>query len=490
MFKLPSTLDLRLRSLHLRSRLGHRSLGIAWLHGTFHLATYHRAEPLAAWHSPAPVRTIEEFTQALSAGIAALKFTGVDTFILLAHETFVHQSEQAPPAPEPARIFLRNRIEKFELENKIRVLSATQRSQSARQDWSFFLHLLPSDLHEQLVTLMRLHRLELTRIVPLTVPLQIILDRLSPTDNQPQVLAIEAGESTALLIGPPRGDLYISRTITTTMAADAARIGTEINRSILFAKQQFAAQIDSIHLLGDSADFALPEIQSRSGPGKTCHAHLISAGHLLDATATLPINHPINLVADHLRRKRRHRLLRRLSLAACWGLLLYSAATTGDYIHRVTREKNHVAQLLVDQPALEQERATLSSQTVVINHRHALVEQAAATSLPPVPTKVFPYFVSQLPPELHLTDTSIRLDSENAVWVLNFEGTLESDAESAQDTLANLQRQLARSPLATYFHDQARALVALPQASPDSPPLQRFVLEATLFTETSSNSLQ
>ncbi len=481
MFKLPANLSLRLRSRRLRSTLGHRSLGIAWLHGTFHAATYNREQTIGAWQSPTPVRTIEEFAQALTTAIERLKFTGVDTFLLLAHERFVHQSEQAPPAAEPARIVLRNRVEKFEQENKLRVLYATQRAQSARQDWSFFLHLLPSDLHEHFVTLMRQNHLELTRIVPLTVPLQILLNRLSPEDDKPQVLAIEAGESTALLIGPPRGDLYISRTITTTMLADPARIGTEINRSILFAKQQFAAQIDDIHLLGDNADFALPEIQARSGPGKTCHAHLISAGHLLDATATLSVKHPVNLVADHLRHKRRHRLIRRLTLASAWSLLVCIGVSTFEYTRETTRQKNHVAQLVTLQSDLEMERSRLLAESEALAYKTSLATQIRASDLPSVTPRAFPYFVSQVPAELRLSTTSLRFDSENTRWLLNFEGTLEADLETAQDTLANFQRQLTRGPLAAHFHDHARALVSLPPATQDTPPLQRFVLEAALF---------
>ncbi len=481
MFKFLSSLSLNLRSRRLRSRLGHRSLGIAWLHGTFQAVTYLRQEPVTAWVSPTPVLTAEDFASALSTALTALKFTGVDTFLLLAHEQFTHQNEQAPPAAEAARIYLRTRVEKFEQENKIRVLSVHQRTASARQDWSFLIHLLPSDFHEKLITALRTPHLELTRIVPLSVPLQILLDRLCPEDQKPQVLAIDTGNATSLLIGPPREKPYISRTITVSMAVDAARIGTEINRSILFAKQQFAAQIDDIHLLGESADQALQEIQARSGPGKTCHAHLITGGHLLDATATLPIKHPVNLVADHLSRIRRNKFIRQLALAASWALLLASASQTFQYLEKSSRETQHLTALSAQQETMEQERAALSAQLTENELQKQLGAQTAATTLPPVPEKAFPYFTSQIPDEIRLSEATIRRDSENSAWLLHFDGQIEADPETASDILTSLQRQLTRSPLSTHFVEQARALVASPSPQHDARPVQRFSLQAALF---------
>ena len=70
------------------------------------------------------------------------------------------------------------------------------------------------------------------------------------------------------MVARGNGELLFSRTMLARWDSDPARIAVEVNRSLLYAKQQFGAVIDRIELLGAVSDNVQAEVQARCGAGK------------------------------------------------------------------------------------------------------------------------------------------------------------------------------------------------------------------------------
>lgn len=475
----PFSSTTRRRGLYLRRQ--YDTLGISWLHGLFQAAIFRRDEFKRAWTSATPVRTIEEFEAALDEALVALRFGGTEVSLLLENDAFVHQAEQAPAFSDSAsRSYLRGRVERYEQEHGP-VLWISQRTVSTRKEATFLLHLLPSSFYGRINGLLLARRLDLTRIVPLVVPLQVALQSLAPKKDQPVLIAADTGDATTVMVGRADGELLFTRTMLARWDSDPARIGVEVNRSVLYAKQQYTAAIDSIWLLGSASDLARTEVQTRCGAGKEVVAHAHTPVDWLQIVAKLPPRHPVNLVAGYLGRKRRQQFIRRLLVAGTWLTLVLLGLDTWTRVYNWRDEQERFSQLQNSQPALLAERDHLRTRNSELQRLRQFVQQTAEDRLPPVPPKFITFLASSLPAEARLSDLSIKWDTTSGKWTFRIEGQVEADEDTGREILGTFQKQLVRSPLHVHFNDSGRSIVAVPGAGLEASAVQRFGLEGTLF---------
>lgn len=458
------------------------TLGLAWIHGQFQATAYRRQAATGTWASPTPVENIEHFAAAVDAALQALDFGGTEAFLILAHEQFVHQMENAPAFNEnAARAYLRARVERHVREQGD-ALWVSQKAESNRKDASYVLHLLPSEFYLRLNEVALRRRLDLTRILPLLVPLQLELANLGEAAGTPVLLAVEAGAATALVVGRTPRDVLFTRTTLTSWKSEPARVAVEVNRSVLYAKQQFAAVVDHIWAVGAAAEGAKAEIEAKCGAGKTVAIHSGGAAHWLDLVARLNARHPINLVAGYLRQKRRNRLFRRVAVAACFlGLVLLG-------LDAWTREQAWSTELAglralgATEETLRAEYVRLSERNQEVQQAQAVVDALEADRLPPVPPKFLGLLATMLPSEARLSELTVRWDPNERRWMFRADGNIEADEETARSLVASLGRQLARSPLRIHVIETARGGTSAVLQG-DGTVLQGFTLEGGIFED-------
>ncbi|MGC4072599.1 MAG: hypothetical protein QM760_08790 [Nibricoccus sp.] len=457
------------------------TLGIAWMHGSFHAAVFRRQSLVASWSCDVEVPGVEDFEYAFDSALGALGFKGEEVFLILAHDQFIHQAEQAPAFSEAAsRSYLRGRVERHEKEQEP-VLWVSQRTLSARQESAFVLHMLPSAFYGRLNSLLLARRLDLTRILPVSVPLQLILESLDTPKEQPVLIAAETGSATTVLAARNDGQLLFSRTLLARWDADPARLGVEVNRSLLYAKQQFSALIDRVWLLGEANEAARGEVQTRCGNGKEITVRASAPVDWLQAVARLSPRHPVNLVAGYLGRKRRHQFVRRALIAGCWlgfGLLALDAWTRSS---RWQEEHKRLASLTANETVLHETRARLEVRNKSADVHRLFIKQASEDRLPQVPSRLLAFISSTLPADANLTDFNVKWEPATGVWSFRLEGQIEGDEETAREALTAFQKQLVKSPLRARFNDATRVIVPIPVVGTELPAAQRFNLEGTLF---------
>jgi hypothetical protein len=456
-------------------------LGLAWLHGSLQATVFRRQATVSTWVSAKPVRTLEEWETGLDLAIEQLKFGGSEVFLILEHDQFVHQPEVAPAFTESAtRAYLRSRVQRFEKEREP-VLWISQRTVSTRKESTFLLHMLPAAFYGQLSRAVLARRLDLTRILPLVVPLQLLLESPAPAPEQMVLVATEAGDATTLMVARSSGELLFARTMLARWDADPARIAVEVNRSLLYAKQQFGAVVDRIEFLGSASEQLQAEVRAKCGPDKPISVRPTDSQTWLQAVAKLSPRHPVNLVVSYLGRKRRRQFLRRALLAACWlGLALTSldAWTTWQTFEsdrvKLVRLQRREAEILKERDELR------ARSKIVANHRE-LIRQVAEDKLPPVAVRFLSYLGGIRAPEMQFTDYAAKWDASTGGWTFKIDGLIEGDEETAKESLTAFERTVEKSPLRARFNESTRVLILMPAAGPDAAPVHRFTVEGGLF---------
>jgi hypothetical protein len=457
------------------------NLVIGWLHGTLHAAVFHRQKMLVSWSAAAPVHTLEEFEPAIDEALTALMFAGTEVSLLLENEPFVHQTEQAPGNSDAlAASYLKARVARHEKEHG-RVLWTSQQTVSIKQDRSYILHLLPGVFYDALQRMMSRRRLVLAQILPLIAPLQRELNRFPISKGRPVLVAVEAGGATIILVAQVGGQVLITRTILASWTADPGRIGLEINRSLLYANQQFGLSVERIWLLGQT-NHSTAQVSAKCGAGKQITVLPTAPVEWMQAVVKLPAVHPANLVTGYLLRKRRSLYVRTLLMAACWlglGLLamdLWNGTQAWEAAHR------RFADLTAREASLAVERDQLIARNRTVERQRELIRQLDTERLPSVPGRFLALLAGSLPAEMRLIEYSIKWNGTAEGWAFRLEGSVETDEETAREIVGNWQRQLSKNPLRVRFSEVARAVISAPSAPGASgPELQRFNLEGTLF---------
>lgn len=462
------------------SRRPYDVLGLAWIHGSLHAAIFRRQALKRSWECPTVVRTAEEFEAALDEAVVSLRFGGSEVFLILEHDQFVHQSELAPAFSDAAaKAYLRGRVERFEQDHGP-ALWISQKTSSARKEASFLIHLLPSEFYGKINGALLARRLDLTRILPVVVPLQLTLAALNPEKEQPVLIAADTGDSTTVMVGRPNGELLFARTMLARWDTDPARIGVEVNRSVLYAKQQFGTIVEKIWLLGSAGEAARTEVQTRCGAGKDVSIQASTAVNWLQAVAKLTPRHPINLVAGYLGRKRRQQFSRRVAIAACWLTLSLLGLDAWTSLQNQAEEKVHLASLQKSEATLLEQRDHLTVRNAEAERLRALIRDVSEDRLPPVAGRLLPYLANGLPSEIQLTEYTVKWDAAALRWSFHVEGQIEGDEESNREVVGNFQKQLERGPLHAHLSDNSRGFVAVTAAG-ENNLIQRFSWEGTLF---------
>jgi len=468
----------------LPTRIGARNsdvLGFAWLNGSLHAAAFRRQKMTHSWSCSTPVRTVAEFEAVIDEALVSVEFAGTDTFIVLENEIFAHQADDIPLFAESAqRAYLKSRVQRHEKENGP-VLWVMQPLITLHQKQSILLHLLPKSFYVELHHVLLKRHLDLTRILPLIVPLQYELNRIPAGKNTTVIVAAEIGTSTAVVAGRVGGPLLFSRTILADLNREPSRVGVEVNRSLLYTKQHFESAASSVWLMAQNGVSAAAELQAKCGAGKKVVALPSTPVDWLQSAAKLSPQQPINLLSRYLKAKRRTQFIRGGFLIIAW---LGLALMISSYFHAASDWRTEQAQLIrlrdresdlrADRERLERRNSSTERDLAFANH-------VTTDRLPPVPASLLGFVAKLLPEGARLVEFNVRWDAEAGSWSFQFNGSIEADDETARTLIAVLQDELAKSPLRVRFNENGRVLMATPLVTPGAPEVQRFNLEGVLF---------
>ena len=195
----------------------------------------------------------------------------------------------------------------------------------------------------------------------------------------------------------------------------------------------------------------------------------------------MPLRHPINLIAGHLKRKRQQRAIRRVLLIASWVGLAFLGVDTWTSGQSWREEERQYRDLLANESKMSSEREHLVARNAAVQREREFAKQVDDDRLPPVAAKFTAYVASVLPDQMRLSELSVKWE-EVGGWTFRLEGSVEGDEDTAREIVATLQRQLAKSPLHVRSNETARAVVPV-MRSPNAttPEIQRFGIDGGIL---------
>lgn len=453
-------------------------LGVSWLHGSLRIDTFRRGQPVHSWEASAAVNTLEEFESGLDQALAETGYRGTEVFLILANEQFSHQLENVPKfSDKAARSYLRGRVRRIEKEQEP-MLWVCQRALPVRKEHAYLVHMLPGSFYYRLNELFIARHRELTRIVPLVVPLQAEISALAADQKSPVLLAAEAGAATAVMAGLPGGEVLFSRTTLASWRDEPDHVAVEVNRSLLYAKQQFGVIVERVWLLGPPDEGAREHVVNRCGSGKEVLTRSGGPEEWLRLVARMSPGHPVNLVLGYLRTKRRNRWVRTAVMAACWAGLALAGAQAWTARQEWLGREAELSRMASERTQMEAERSRLVQRNAAADRDERFVGSVERDRLPPVPSRFLASLAAIFPEEGRMTNFSVKL-GEEGVWAVKIDGEIEADAETTRMITSSLKRQLVNGPFRVRFQESVRPSAVVSMGF--GTATQHFVLEGVLF---------
>src|SRR5262245_39081559 len=237
-------------------------LSLSLLNERLSATAVHRGEVAGTWERETPVADLADFASVLREAAQETAYTGTAVTVVLAHQRLAQQLVESPPVKgRNLKLFLQNRAKQLkpfpsDAAWSYQPTSPTRNAQAA------LLHLLPRELLDQLVQGCQQVELQCDRVIPASAILQRQLTELPLEPNEVALLAADTGGTTTVVIGRKDGQIYLGRTLSNSWNAHADRVNVDLNRTLLYVKQQFNAAVNSVWLFGDGAESHVDRIRT------------------------------------------------------------------------------------------------------------------------------------------------------------------------------------------------------------------------------------
>src|SRR5439155_24583906 len=129
--------------------------------------------------------------------------------------------------------------------------------------------------------------------------------------NEVALLAADTGGTTTVVIGRKDGQIYLCRTLSSSWSTQAERVNVDLNRTLLYVKQQFAAAVNSVWLFGDGAQNQIDRLRTALRLPVKLSPVQPAPSYWNQETLKLPVGDTNNLISlQQLQAPRRRVLLR------------------------------------------------------------------------------------------------------------------------------------------------------------------------------------
>lgn len=421
--------------------MGKRILAVSWLNGGIKAVAMNGRAAGASWESPARVEHVTELAGALREAVAATRFRGTDTVLLLEHKNLLYHLQETPPAKGGV---LRKLLERAVAKNRffeedavwgfteLPVLKNTHRT---------LLNLAPRSLIQGIAHACEAAGLQLGGVFPTAAVLHHQLRALPVVAKEPALLATFVEGNICLVAVTAGGSPLFARSLTGSGAPQLDRVEQEIKRTLLFTQQQFGVNIARVCLFGEALNQLLGQNKARDAWTFEPSSVAEDAFYFAREAAGLPLRLSTNLYASRAASARRWRLPLAATAAALLALALPAAIVAEVLAHR----SQVLARSLDASQQRNTDRATSGEARIQEKQRlEALIQFATRTERPPLPSLFLRQLAATLPPGLALT--SLEMERTPSGWTLGLEGTSTNSDVTLVPRLQEFEAGLTNSP--------------------------------------------
>lgn len=429
---------------------GDQVLGIALLRGRLHARVFEQEKVVASWDYPDPVAGLQGLEEVLEEMGSVLEFHGGTVVVAISSSQVAHHSLKIPPMGEQDLLAYLGRKARIESTGADRPCWGWRPlRESLKGENSVLLQVLPEAMVDVFLRFCDRRGHEIELIVPVSGSLLLAAAKLPIPQGSWVLMAGEAENATTVVLVQPSGDLALVRELPYGWSDGVSleRVGRELHRSLLFAKQQFGVVAQEVWLLGSRTEECvepmskLLDVPVRSRSTEDPPAQWLEP--LVDAPWTLPDN----LVPESRRKLRRARkwlvagvtllLAMVVAVVSLWSLSFRKQRALTQDVGRMSLE-TRTATLLKERTELE----------AVLAQRDALASQVAlldSACKRPLPGWLHGWLGRNLPDGLTLSRTSVGLDSIGGFWKVELVGAGPRDPVAAASIFKQFEHRIDSS---------------------------------------------
>lgn len=429
-------------------RFGKTVLGLALFRGNLHARVMRGKEVLASWDAPGPLAGLDGLQEALNQVPEQTGFHGESVVIVIASSQMEHQTVKHPPMRErDLEAFLSRKVRHAAVEGGRQAWSWHMLHSVGKTENQVALHLLPLQLVHVFLGFCRSRNYQVDQVVPLASALGWSTRSLPLQTGQWGLVAADMGSATTLVIADPEGRLALVRELSfgLTDSDSNDRLSKEMNRSILFAKQQFGIAVSGVWIssMSHAETNPFPARSISDVPVSRLPSADPPAFWLQPLIGLQPDIHD-NMVPRPMRRlnERRRHLELAFSVAIAvhifFAIVMSSMKFLGDR-SQARLEGSHVDRRMEE---LHAEKNQLETRVTEIGNLKDQAEGIDATAWSARPGWLLGWIASSIPDELRLTIATIERLPDSATWNVRLQGVAPRDALAASLALRRFQTGL------------------------------------------------
>ncbi|MBF0170459.1 MAG: hypothetical protein HQK87_05130 [Nitrospinae bacterium] len=306
-------------------------LTVRIFHGHFKAVHFLRGVVKGVYHHPDPVANLDDISHALDRALAVTAFKGKLVTFLYEGEAMDHSFVTTPPMEaKDLRLFLARKAEQEKpFEGKAAFSFTT--TASPKGGHIVLLTIAPKAFVDGLTELCRARGLFIQKLIPASAVMGHLMSQMGYARETVIGVVAEVGGRLSLLVGKGDGSLMFDRHFNYDwrQTKEAERIGREIERSLLFAKQQFGQAPEAVIFIGDYTDEFSERMKSLITLPVVIGQHQTYEHYWLTEARQIKRIHPSNLIPASVRSEStRHALTKVVTVlvALFWIGALGSAA--------------------------------------------------------------------------------------------------------------------------------------------------------------------
>jgi hypothetical protein len=463
-------------------------LSISLLNERFSATAVHRGGVAGTWERPAPIADVADLSSVLRDAVKQTAYAGTPATVVIAHQRLAQQLVETPPLKgQNLKSFLQRRVKQLKPFPADAAWSY-QPTLPTRNGQAVLLHLLPKPFLDPLVQAGDQADLKITRVIPATAVLQRQLAALPLEKDEVALLAAETGGTTTVVIGRKDGQIYLGRTLGNDWNTHADRVGVDINRTILYVKQQFGVTVGSVWFFGAGAANQLRAMQTTLRLPVKLSPVEPGPFYWNQESLKIAVDDTSNLISsEQLQAPRRRALLKVTGVAV--GSLAAAALVLAVSVQLLAMDRARQLRTLQSKvEQMQERRARLQDRERQFLQQKNFLKVVTEEKVEPVPGWFLGYLGNALPEELLLTQ--FRLKREDDEWRLQLGGSLQPTTNQApaavvlDAAVTTLKKTLSEGP----FHvrilgdEERKSGAATTATAVVTPPAmeQRFSVEGVM----------
>jgi len=459
-------------------------LSVSLVNGRFKAMSIINDSIHQSWERPEVLIKFEALRQAISDAIHHTQYPGTHIAVLVEDQRCMTLTLQLPTMPLTDLLPI--------LERKTQQAKTWEGpaawhyhlGMQARGKQSVHLEIWPQSLIDDLIQICEDLGLHLQQLASLS----------ALSESQFSSLPVEPGEATILIsmlegkvmfvAGGEDGTPFLIRHL--SPAQDwvplGERIGTEVNRTIMFINQQINLNIPQIWFLGEEERLTLAEVQPHvSTPILPCPFNP-DWKYWLWVGATLPIDLANNFTPSHVLRAPLRNVFTHTVAATIAGLLIFGVGTAGMIEGYFAKNRDSVQAVKNQVQSFQQDQQGWKGRLVALHNKQQWVQTITNARTPSLEGPFLSYLGTVLPPQTILFKVSLK--RTNANWDVELTGNTSTNLSESLLQLAQLAKQLADGPYHVTIHndwrDQLLTQTATSSTQQTAGPLYRFTMKGNI----------